>query len=167
MSKSISLCIFLHGTTIMHSSGKNSSREERVSQVVKKDPTIYDYSSYIPIGNAISKLARWKDQEVRIFYLTFHKNRKDVRKDKSVLRKSGFPKGKIVYRRKGQEYTNLIERIKPDILVEDDCESIGGEKEMIITHISLNLKKKIKSVVVKEFEGIDHLPDIIDELTQI
>ena len=151
----------------MHSNGKNCSREERVSQVIKKDPTIYDYSSYIPIGNAVNKLTRWKDQEVRIFYLTFHRNRKNVKKDKSVLRKSGFPKGRIVYRKKGLKYLDLIESIKPDILIEDDCESIGGEKEMIITHISSNLKKKIISVVVKEFEGINHLSDNIDEIMQI
>lgn len=45
----------------------------------------------------------------------------------------------------------------PDILIEDDCESIGGEKEMVYPHIKDELKSKIKSIVVKEFEGIDHL----------
>ena len=73
----------------------------------------------------------------------------------------------IVYRKKGLKYIDLIESIKPDILIEDDCESIGGEKEMIITHISSNLKNKIISVVVKEFEGIDHLSDNIDEIMPI
>ncbi|MBU1868283.1 hypothetical protein KJ608_02360 [Patescibacteria group bacterium] len=52
----------------------------------------------------------------------------------------------------------------PDILVEDDCESIGGEQEMTYTHIRPSLKEKIKSAVVKEFNGIDHLPDSIQEL---
>ena len=52
----------------------------------------------------------------------------------------------------------------PDFLIEDDCESIGGEKEMTITFIKPEIKEKIKSVVVKEFGGIDYLPDNLDEL---
>jgi len=52
----------------------------------------------------------------------------------------------------------------PDILIEDDCESIGGKNEMTITHINPKLKTKIKSITIKEFEGIDHLPDKISEL---
>ncbi len=47
----------------------------------------------------------------------------------------------------------------PDILIEDNCESIGGVKEMVYTNIKNKLKDKIKHIVVKEFEGIDHLPD--------
>ena len=167
MRKSSIFCIFLHGTILMHSSGQNCSREERVSQVINKDPSIFDYTSYIPIDNAVSKLNKWKNQNGRIFYLTFHKNKKDVKKDRLVLRKFDFPKGRIIYRKKRQEYKDLIERIKPDILVEDDCESIGGEKEMIITHIDSKLKNKIKSVVVKEFEGINHLPDLITDFNSI
>jgi len=49
-------------------------------------------------------------------------------------------------------------------LIEDDCESIGGMEEMTIINIKPDLKKKIKSVVVKEFEGIDHLPDDLKNL---
>lgn len=52
----------------------------------------------------------------------------------------------------------------PDVLIEDDCESIGGEKEMVYPHIKPELRTKIKSIVVEEFEGIDHLPDEIDLL---
>jgi len=52
----------------------------------------------------------------------------------------------------------------PDILIEDDCESIGGESEMIYPHIREDLKQKIKSIVVKEFQGIDHLPDSLTAL---
>jgi hypothetical protein len=43
-------------------------------------------------------------------------------------------------------------------LIEDDCESIGGEKEMVYPYIKKELKSKIKSVIIKEFEGIDNLP---------
>ncbi|MFH1191885.1 MAG: hypothetical protein V1655_00215 [bacterium] len=52
----------------------------------------------------------------------------------------------------------------PNILIGDDCESIGGAGEMTITNLKPEIKKKIKSVVVKEFGGIDYLPDDIYEL---
>ncbi|MBY9001598.1 MAG: hypothetical protein KGD64_11815 [Candidatus Heimdallarchaeota archaeon] len=120
MDKPITLCIFLHGTIIMHSSGQNVSREERVLQVRNNDSSIHNYSSYIPIGNAVDKLHIWKKQGVKIIYLSFHRNKIDIQKDNFVLRKFGFPKGKIVYRKKGQEHKELIESIKPDILIEDE-----------------------------------------------
>lgn len=145
----------------MHSSAKKCSREERVLQVIRKDPSIFDYSSYVPISNAVDKLCIWKNQGVDILYLSFHRNRKGIKADKSVLKKFGFPNGRIIYRKKNLEYNDLIEKIKPEILIEDDCESIGGEEEMVITHIDPVLKRKIKFVVVKEFEGIDHLPNLI------
>jgi hypothetical protein len=47
----------------------------------------------------------------------------------------------------------------PDIIIEDDCESIGGETEMIYPQIEAELRGKTRSIVVKEFGGIDHLPD--------
>lgn len=58
-----------------------------------------------------------------------------------------------------------IERILPDILIEDDCESIGGDAEMIYPHLKAEMRGGIISLVVKEFEGIDHLPDNLAMLT--
>jgi len=52
----------------------------------------------------------------------------------------------------------------PDILIEEDCRSIGGQWQMCITHVEPELKSKIKSIVVKEFKGIDHLPDDLPDL---
>jgi hypothetical protein len=52
----------------------------------------------------------------------------------------------------------------PNVIVEDDCESIGGEAEMTYPGMRPELKSKIKSVVVKESGGIDHLPDSLTEL---
>ena len=52
----------------------------------------------------------------------------------------------------------------PDLIIEDDCESIGGSSEMTYTYLKTELKAKIKLIVVKEFEGIDHLPDGINDL---
>jgi len=51
----------------------------------------------------------------------------------------------------------------PDILIEDDCESIIGEKEITVTFVNPKVKQK-KSVVIKEFSGIDNLPDNLSEL---
>ena len=55
----------------------------------------------------------------------------------------------------------------PDLLIEDDCKSIGGEAEMIYPHIDPGKKKFIHSIVVREFSGIDHLPDDLDELIKM
>ena len=56
---------------------------------------------------------------------------------------------------KGEQYSEIVEQLKPDILIEDDCKSIGGQKEWCITNVKDELKVKIKSVIVPEFEGID------------
>jgi hypothetical protein len=53
----------------------------------------------------------------------------------------------------------------PDILIEDDCESISGEEEMTYPSLQNELRAKIKSIVVKEFSGIDHLPNRISDLS--
>ena len=52
------------------------------------------------------------------------------------------------------------------MIVEDDCESIGGKVEMVYSNLKPEIKDKIKSIVVKEFEGMDCLPDRIPELIE-
>jgi hypothetical protein len=135
-------------------------------QVVEGDESIHDYASYIPVGNAVKKLQEWKGQGAKICYLSSHKNAKDVEKDKLVLKKYAFPDGQVFYRRDREEYRNVVERIRPlpDVIVEDDCESIGGEAEMVYPNLKPELRNKIKSIVVREFEGIDHIPDTISEI---
>lgn len=145
----------------MHKNAIGHTREERSRQVIEGDESIKDYASYVPIGNAVGKLQGWKKQGAEILYLSSHKNAKEVEKDKFVLKKFGFPDGQVFFRQKGEQYKDIAERIVPNILIEDDCESIGGKKEMTITYVKLDLKKKIKSIVVKEFAGIDNLPDRI------
>ncbi len=44
------------------------------------------------------------------------------------------------------------------------CESIGGQTEMVYPHIQPELQQRIVSIIVKEFEGIDYLPDAITDL---
>ena len=40
-------------------------------------------------------------------------------------------------------------------LIEDDCASVGGEKEWCITNLREDIKKRIKFIIVKEFKGIN------------
>ncbi|MEK7071749.1 MAG: hypothetical protein AAB959_00465 [Patescibacteria group bacterium] len=158
------ILIFLHGTTIMHRNAAGKTREERVKQSLEREESIFDYESYMPIGNAVEKLNYWKQQGIEIIYLSSHESEIDVKKDKSVLKKFNFPEGHVLYRKNGETYKDIAERIIPDILIEDDCESIGGEKEMTITFVKPEIKQKIKSILVKEFQGIDHLSNDIDFL---
>lgn len=160
------ILVFLHGTTIMHKNAKGLTREEIIKQVLEGNESIHDYALYIPVGNAVKKLQEWKEQGAKICYLSSHKNAKDVEKDKFVLKKYTFPDGQIFYRRNGEEYKDVVERIRPlpDVIVEDDCESIGGKVEMVYPNLKPESKNRIKSIVVREFEGIDYIPDKIFEL---
>jgi hypothetical protein len=158
------IMVFLHGTAIMHKNALGRTREERVRQVLDGDESLYDFAAYVPVGGVVQKLQAWSDQGAEILYLSSHQNVKAVEMDKFVLQKYGFPEGQIFYRQNGEGYSHVAERVLPDILIEDDCESIGGEKEMAYPHIKPELKVKIKSIVVKEFAGIDHLLDDISVL---
>jgi len=162
----VKILVFLHGTSIMHRNAKGLAREEAIRQVTEGDESLHDYASYIPVGNAAKKLRGWKGQRTRICYLSSHKNAGDVEKDKFVLKKYAFPDDQIFYRRNIEEYKDVVERIRPlpDVIVEDDCESIGGKVEMVYPNLRQELKSKIKSIVIKEFGGIDYLPDRISEL---
>jgi hypothetical protein len=162
------ILVFLHGTTIMHKAAKGLAREEIVKQIIEGETSIHDYASYIPIGNAPMKLQKWKRQGVNICYLSSHKAAKDMETDRSVLEKYAFPNGQVFYRRNREEYKDVVERIRPlpDLIVEDDCESIGGKTEMVYPNLPSELRNRIKSIVVGEFEGIDNVPDKISELTK-
>lgn len=159
--------VFLHGTLIAHKSAEGKSREERVRQVENKDPSVLDYASYIPVGNAVEKLKFWQSQGAEILYLSSHEVAEDVEKDRAVLEKYDFPNGQIFYRQNGESYKDVAEKIIPDVLIEDDCESIGGEREMTITFVKPDIRQKIKSIVVREFNGIDDLPTNVGDLLKI
>lgn len=158
------ILIFLHGTAIMHSTGKNQPREIRVQQSARRDPEVLDYASYIPVEGAVEKIYAWKKQGADICYLSSHEDEADVEKDRAVLKRFNFPDGDIFYRKNGESYATAVEQIMPDILIEDDCESIGGVSEMTYPSLRAEIKSKIKSIVVKEFQGIDHLSDNLNEL---
>lgn len=151
----------------MHKSAEGKTREERVKQVMDGELSVHDYASYTPVGNAAEKLKSWQSQGAEILYLSSHESAEDVEKDKIVLEKYNFPKGQVFYRQNQESYKDIAEKIIPDILIEDDCESIGGEKEMTITFVKPEMKQKIKSIVVKEFSGIENLSDKLSDLAQI
>jgi hypothetical protein len=159
------IMVFLQGTVIMHKHAAGKTREERVKQVLDRcDESLYDFAAYVPVDNAVRKLQVWRQQGVEIVYLSSHKRMKDVEIDSAVLRNHGFPDGQVFFRHSGEHYSDVVERVLPDVLIEDDCESIGGQKEMTYPYIKSEVKAKIKSIVVKEFGGIDHLPDDITAL---
>jgi hypothetical protein len=158
------LLIFLHGTVIMHSGATGRTREERVAQVrTRADPSLRVYADYVPVDNAVAKLQRWRDQGAQIDYLSSHQSSGDIAMDASVLQKYGFPAGRVLAREPGEGYDEVAERARPDVLIEDDCESIGAGK-ITYSQIGPELRARIKSIIVPEFDGIDHLPDSVQAL---
>lgn len=164
----------------MFESGKGVSREKRVelsnlAGIQREDtglklgdkavykPTkgsVHDYSSYIPVGNSVEKLKLWKEKGANIYYLSSRRTADELKDIGNVLKKFSFPdSSNLIFRREGETYKEPTERLMPDVLIEDDCESIGGEVEMTYPKLDQNAKQKIHSVVVKEFQGIDELPD--------
>lgn len=179
------ILVFTEGTVIMHGNAKGVSRDEAVRQSklagiqqeerslsyetkseYKVEPgSPYDFTSYIPNGEAVEKLKSWNKQGAEIYYLTSRRIKDEVEAIRTILNKYNFPDANnLHFRHQGEDYQDVAEKLMPDIIVEDDCESIGGEIEMTYPHIREDLKRKIKSVIVKEFEGIDHLPDKLESI---
>jgi hypothetical protein len=154
------LLVFLHGTTLMHPGAIGRTREERVAQVrAGVDPALHDYAAYVPVEGVVAKLRRWQAQGAEITYLSSHRDPADA----VVLEKHGFPPGRIVARGPGESYGDVAEREIPDVLIEDDCESIGAG-EITYPQIRADVRTRITSIVVPEFGGLDGLPDSPDAL---
>ena len=158
------LLVFLHGTTLMHAGAVGRTREQRVAQVrAGNDPTLHDYGAYVPVGGAVAKLWRWQRQGASISYLSSHRDPDAVAADARVLRRHGFPPGRVLARQPGQSYGELAAGELPDVLIEDDCESLGAG-QITYPQIPPDVRGRIRSIVVPEFGGIDHLPDDPREL---
>jgi hypothetical protein len=155
------ILIFTEGTILMPLSGKNVSREERVKQVIDSEKSVHDFKTYIPIGNSVQILNDWVQNGYEIYYLTSRTTLEEISDIQNVIISNNYPSGTLLFRQNGGNYKDMAERLIPDILIEDDCESIGGEIEMTYTNISSKIKSKIKHFPVKEFGGIDHLPKLI------
>jgi len=148
------ILIFTEGTAL-----KPGSEESHQSQ---------SFRTYIPNGNVVQKLLSWKKQGAEIYYLTSRTTSEEIDDIRFVLEKNNFPQGQnLLFRKKGQEYKDVAEKLIPDVFIEDDCASIGGEAEMTYPHINPEIRSKIHSIVVKEFTNIDYLPTNIQELSKI
>ena len=156
------ILVFTEGTIFSHRDWLALSRDEIVRRV--KEGERPDYSGTVPIGGAARKLRAWNQDGVEIVYLTSRREPAQVEEVRKILRRYGFPMGEVFFRQAGEEYKDVAERVMPDMIVEDDCESIGGELEMAYPHINPDAKARIKSIVVEEFGGLDHLPDDVGSL---
>ena len=124
----------------------------------------FNHAKYIPIKNSVKLIKSWQQQGAEITYLTSRRKEKHVHEIKDLLLKNHFPGQYLFYREEGQKYKDIVELVIPDILIEDDCRSIGGKWQMTITYVKPEVKDKVKSIIVKEFEGIDNLPLNVTEL---
>ncbi len=118
----------------------------------------------LPSPGSVAKVDSWSRDGAEMLYLSSNKKSEKVREDEAWLMRHGFPKGQVHYRREGDEYWNVAERLQPDIIVEDNCRSIGGAPEMTYPNMRDESKNRTKSVIVEEFEGLEHLPGKTSEL---
>jgi hypothetical protein len=153
----MNIMVFTEGTLFIHSEWLNLSREQMVEKVKIGD--VPSYESLVPIGNAPGKLRAWVQHGARIIYLTSRRELDEIVHVRSALERFGLPTGELHYRQENETYQDVAARSRPDVIVEDDCASIGGEAEMTYSLLSQEIQVCIRSVVVPEFGGIDHLPD--------
>nr|WP_319489920.1 hypothetical protein [uncultured Caproiciproducens sp.] len=127
--------------------------------------SLYNHNSYQPIGNCVEIIKDWQGQGANIVYCTSRKA-KQAEDVAALLKKYGLVGAELYYRSKREKYKDIVERIQPDILIEDDCKSIGGAWQMCITKVSPKIKENVVSIVIGEFKGIDDLPRNVVTLTQ-
>lgn len=115
---------------------------------------LFSKYGYKPIGNAVKQVNEWKEQGHEIYLCSYVRaHRYDF--IKRIIDFYGMKYTKILCRKKGEQYSEIVERVKPDVLIEDDCKSIGGQKAWCITNVREEMKAGIYSIIVPEFNGID------------
>ena len=143
----------------MHRSALGHAPAEIVRQVQEEEP---DRNDYVPIGNAVKKLTSWKNQGAELYYLTSRRDAREIEAVRSVLKRFYFPDGQLLFRQINEGYKEVVERVMPDVLIEDDCKSVGAEN-IAISQVSPEKRDHIVSIIVSEFEGIDRLEDNISK----
>ena len=141
----------------MHRSAVGRPRAERIRQVREREASVSDFASYVPTEGTVARLAGWAASGAEIAYLSSHRRTVDVAADEVVLRAHGFPPGPVLHRRPGESYADVAARAGADVVVEDDCESIGGAREMVVPDPAR--APGLRAVMVPEFGGLAHLPD--------
>jgi hypothetical protein len=121
------LLVFTEGTILMHVEAVGLARVEIVRQIQERRIAISDYAAHVPIGKSVEKLRTWQHQGAETYYLTSRTKPDQVAAIQNVLKRHGFPDGELFYRHPNESYANVTERVMPDLLIEDDCASIGGE----------------------------------------
>ncbi len=126
-------------------------------------PVLFLFSQYgyAPIGEAKQIINGLYDKGNEI-YLCSYVRKKRYLFIKRVMDFHGIKYTQILCRGKREGYADLVERIRPDILIEDDCKSIGGEKNWCITSVNKALKEHIESIIVEEFAGIDGIDKLVN-----
>ncbi len=115
---------------------------------------LFSRYGYTPIGNAVEIVNGLQKQGYEIYLCSYVRKRR-YKFIKRIIDFYGMKYTEILCREKGEQYSEIVERIKPDILVEDDCKSIGGQKEWCITDVREEIKVGIRSIIVPEYKGID------------
>lgn len=159
MDTPMRILVFLQGTVIMHASGEGQPREVRVRQSASREASVSDFANYVPIGRAAEKLLGWADKGAELLYLSAQRDSLGLVADKVAITRAGFPAGEVVCRAVDETYADVVVRLLPDVLIEDDAESIGGSREMASPFLPSEIRGKVRSIIVREFEGIDRLPD--------
>lgn len=126
---------------------------------------LFTKHGYKPIGNAVKTVNSLYEKGHEIYLCSYvRKKRYDF--IRSIVDFYGMRYTAILCRGKGETYSDIVERLRPDILIEDDCKSIGGPQKCCITHVKEEIKRDIQSIIVSEFAGIDSI--IIDrELSEV
>jgi hypothetical protein len=75
-----------------------------------------------------------------------------------------FPPAGWLARRRSESYGDVAVREAPDVLTEDDCESIGAD-QVTYPQIPPAARARIKSIIIPEFGGIDHPQTLLRWLT--
>ncbi|MEM5814408.1 MAG: hypothetical protein QXD77_01175 [Candidatus Aenigmatarchaeota archaeon] len=144
------ILVFTEGTAIMHAPGIKESDKDF-------------FKSHIPTKGSVEKISSWEQAGAKISYLTSRTDTKEISQVKFVLEKFKFPRGTLFFRKMGEEFKDVVMRIKPDVWVDDDCASIGGRSD----DMKLDKKLGIKEIIVHEFGGLSHLPDNPEELLEL
>jgi len=150
--------VFLHGTAIMHATAAGRPRAERVRQSRRRDPSVLDYASYVPTEAAVAKVLAWQRHGAQICYLSSHRAAADVQLDSQVLATGGFPSGDVFFRGQDETYAGVTRRAGADVLVEDDCESIGGHRRTTASELARTTGHAVRGLA----KASESLPDLVN-----
>ena len=166
MLSGVRVMVFLHGTAIMHATAVGRPRAQRVRQSRERSASVLDFASYVPTEAAVGKVRAWSGHGAQICYLSSHIAAADVQLDRQVLAAHRFTPGTVFFRSQGETYADVVRRSAADVLVEDDCESIGGTGQTAASGLSGTTGRTVRHIIVPEFGGLAHLPDDPEELAR-